>query len=88
MWARIVELLTGIYLMASPWIYSGGGTVKDLVCGGLVILLSALSWRPKTGWAHYFTGGVALWMGSRRGCTSSGLVRRPRRMNSRWPSFC
>ena len=64
--------------MASPWIFghSDGSSSyywKDLVCGGLVVLLSALSWWKPTSWAHYFTGGVAAWLG----ISTWWLVERP-----------
>ena len=64
----MIELAMGVWLMASPWIFGHTETsnpffTKDLVCGGLVVMLSALSWWKPASWAHYFTGGVAAWLG-------------------------
>jgi hypothetical protein len=74
----MIELAMGAWLMASPWIFghtdsSSSYYVKDLVCGGLVVALSALSWWKPASWAHYFTGGVATWLG----ITTWWFVERP-----------
>ena len=68
MWPRMVELGMGVWLIASPWIFNHRDSsspffAKDLVCGGLVVMLSLLSWWKPASWAHYFTGGVAAWLG-------------------------
>lgn len=68
MWPRVIEIGMGAWLMASPWIFGHADSSssfywKDLVCGGLVILFAVLSWWKPTAAAHYFTGGVAAWLG-------------------------
>jgi hypothetical protein len=68
MWPRMTELAIGAWLLASPWIFGHTDTgnplfTKDVVCGGLVVALSLLSWWKPTSWAHYFTGLVGAWLG-------------------------
>ena len=66
---RTIELGIGVWLIASPWVFgypdpSSPLFIKDVVCGALVILFSALSFWTAMRWAHYFTGLVAVWLGT------------------------
>lgn len=67
MWARVVEIMLGFWLMASPFILrfaerETGNLLNDLFCGLIVMTLGFLSFWDKTGWAHFLTIAVALWL--------------------------
>lgn len=66
MWPRIVEILIGAWLVASPWIFghaaSSGMLMSDLVCGGAVMLLAGLAFLPRFRWAYLFELLVAAWL--------------------------
>ena len=66
MWPRVVELMLGIWLTLTPFIYrleNPSPFQLEVVVGVLVIVLSCLSfWRP-TAWAHVVTFIVALGLG-------------------------
>ncbi len=62
MWARVVEIMLGFWLLASPFIFRGGILASDLLYGLLVIVFSFLSYWNRTRWAHFLTLFVALWL--------------------------
>jgi hypothetical protein len=67
MWARVIELMLGVWLVLSPLIFretAGVGNFwnTDVSAGSAVILLSLLSfWRPLRK-SHLVTGVIALWL--------------------------
>ena len=62
MWARVIEIMLGFWLMASPFIFRPGRPANDLLCGLSVMVFGFLSyWRPTHG-AHFLTLAVALWL--------------------------
>jgi hypothetical protein len=68
MWPRVVELMLGVWLVLSPWIFRGTASIEafapvDIGVGGAVIVLSLLSFWRRTEWAHLVTAGLAAWMG-------------------------
>lgn len=67
MWARIVEILLGVWLIASPSIFRSGetgmrGTVNDLLCGILVVVLAVFSFSSRLGGAHFLILLAAAWL--------------------------
>jgi hypothetical protein len=67
MWARVIEMMLGIWLLLSPFIFRNTTAVDkfwstDVITGSAVVLLSLLSfWRPM-GRSHLATGILALWL--------------------------
>jgi hypothetical protein len=65
MWARVVEIMLGFWLAASPFIFrhsEGGARARDLACAFLVVVLATLSfWRPARH-AHLGIVAVGLWL--------------------------
>lgn len=67
MWPRVVELMLGLWLAASPFIFRHPGDqvmlwVNDLGGALAVVTFSLASfWKPAQ-WAHWLTGLVALWL--------------------------
>lgn len=67
MWARIIEILLGVWLIASPFLFRQAetgmrGVVNDLICGVAVIILALLSFSRRFGWAHFPILLVAAWL--------------------------
>ena len=67
MWARIVEIMLGFWLMASPFVFRLTETepknwVTHLSCGLAVIIFGFASYWRRTKWAHFLTLAVALWL--------------------------
>jgi hypothetical protein len=66
MWPRVVEILIGTWLVASPAVLEstdwGGWQINDLVCGCIVFLLGCLSFLPATRYAHLGAIFVGAWM--------------------------
>ena len=64
MWARVVEIMFGFWLLASPFIFNEGEKTlaSNLPCGLLVIILGFLSYWNRTQGAHLLTILVALWL--------------------------
>jgi hypothetical protein len=65
MWPRVSELFLGGWLMLSPLIFAGtvqsaSFAVRDVVLGGVVAVLSLLSFWPRTSRAHLVTAALAL----------------------------
>ena len=67
MWARVAEVMMGLWLVVSPFIFrhppeQTGWWANDLICGTLVVLFGLLAfWRPLRN-AHAGTLVVALWL--------------------------
>jgi hypothetical protein len=66
-WPRIVELMLGLWLLASPFVFrhDPSATVhwyNDIFCGFLVILVSLLSFAEPCRYAHVATIGIGLWL--------------------------
>lgn len=64
MWARVVEIMLGFWLMASPFIFrgiemDGIRSANETLCGLLVAVLGFLSFWNPTRWAHFLTLLVA-----------------------------
>lgn len=62
MWARVVEIILGAWLAASPFIFRTDGLANELLCGSAVIVFGLLSYWNRTPWARFLTIGVALWL--------------------------
>jgi len=63
MWARVVEIMLGFWLMASPFIFRfGGSPANDLLCGLLVVIFGFLSYWNRANWTHFLTLLVAAWL--------------------------
>jgi SPW repeat len=77
MWVRYMEILIGVWLIASPWIFGHTHLPwllwNDILCGAAVILLAGLSFFRKTRWAHLLIGAVVVWLGG----TAYFLFQRP-----------
>ena len=68
MWARVAELMIGVWLILSPFIFRGTDRVEQFVAfdmgvGFAVVVLSLLSFWHRTEWAHLLTGALALMLG-------------------------
>jgi hypothetical protein len=66
-------MLTGAWLIASPWVFPEANRALDDACGALTIFFAILSFFRLTRWAHLGTGAVALWLGG----TAYFTVARP-----------
>lgn len=69
MWARVAELMIGLWLVISPLVFRGTESVDrfapiDVSVGALVVIFSLLSFWRRTEWAHFGTALVALGMGA------------------------
>jgi hypothetical protein len=67
MWARVVELMLGLWLLASPFIFRHragelGLWLNDLACGSIVITVALVSfWRPARH-THLLLIPAGLWL--------------------------
>ncbi len=67
MWARVVEVMLGCWLAASPFIFRHAAEerafwINDFLCGFAVATFALCSfWRPLRH-AHLVTAAVALWL--------------------------
>jgi hypothetical protein len=67
MWPRVVEIMLGLWLLISPWIFGHYPEdrelwLNDLLCAGVVVIVACLSfWRP-TRYAHLFLLIVGAWL--------------------------
>lgn len=63
MWGRIVELMTAVWLMLSPFIFRAQGNPEivwvDTLTGLVICALAGLSWWKPTRYAHVLTLFVA-----------------------------
>ena len=69
MWPRVAELMLGLWLMLSPFVFRGTESVEafaaiDMAAGACVVLLSLLSFWPRAEWAHLGTALLALGLGT------------------------
>ena len=66
MWPRAVEVMLGIWLALSPWIFGHFGrqplTASDLLAGLAVVVLALLSFFPRLHRAHLGLLAVAAWL--------------------------
>lgn len=67
MWARVVEISLGFWLMMSPFVFrivatDSAGLINDLLCGLLAITFGFLSFWKGIGWAHFLTLAVSAWL--------------------------
>lgn len=67
MWPRYLEMLTGAWLIASPFVIphpeASWRQWNEILCGVAVVGLAIASFFRPTRWAHLVTGAVALWLG-------------------------
>ena len=68
MWARVAELMIGVWLVLSPFIFRGTESLEhfiviDISVGSIVVVLSLLSFWDRTAWAHFGTALLALALG-------------------------
>lgn len=65
MWPRVVEMLLGIWLVTSPFVFGVGGRSFWGALGGgsLVVLFSVAAWRGEFGGARYLTLIAAIGIG-------------------------
>jgi hypothetical protein len=68
MWPRYLELILGLWLIASPWVLPHPEPpfrfLNEVVSGFAIVVLSIASFFRPTRWAHLVTGAVALWVGA------------------------
>jgi hypothetical protein len=67
MWGRVTEVMLGLWLTLSPFIFRHYPTNQplwrnDLVCGAVVVLLALLSFWPRLRYAHLLNLAVAGWL--------------------------
>lgn len=67
MWSRVIEIMTGLWMLMSPFIfrYESEATVlwaNDFATGGAVILFGLLSYWDPTRHAHLLTLIVSAWL--------------------------
>lgn len=70
MWGRSIEVMLGLWLLASPFLfghYGEGGevaglTASDLASGAVILLLGVLSFWHRTARAHLVQLAVACWL--------------------------
>jgi len=67
MWPRVVELMLGLWLVISPFVFRHAADARalwtnDLTCGFAIVILALLSfWKPLR-YAHLAISAVALWL--------------------------
>lgn len=68
MWARVVEIMLGFWLIVSRFVFrhdavaEGYLLTNDVICGFIVMTLGFLSFWNKAYWAHFMILLVALWL--------------------------
>jgi hypothetical protein len=67
MWARVVEIMLGCWLVISPFVFRHGPDesllwANDLACGSLVAAISLAAFHPRLGRIHLLNGAVAFWL--------------------------
>ena len=64
-WARIIEMMLGIWLVSSVWIFANADSMHDIACGIAIVALAALSLSERFGRAHLiilpFAGWLVIW---------------------------
>jgi hypothetical protein len=66
MWARVVEVMLGLWLVISPFVFGhaeqGALWINDLICGSAIVTLALLSfWHPLR-YAHLAIVAIGLWL--------------------------
>ena len=67
MWARIIEIMLGLWLALSPFVLpippgESFFKINNSICAILVILFACLSFRKKISKTHLLTIAVSLWL--------------------------
>lgn len=67
MWGRILEVMLGLWLVLSPFIFGHYPAdrplwVSDFACGAAMVLLALLSFWRVTRYAHLLQLAVAAWL--------------------------
>jgi hypothetical protein len=67
MWARVLEVAVGCWLLMSPFIFAHGAQpvewwVTDFAGGSATIILAMMSFWPPLQRIHLLSLGVALWL--------------------------
>lgn len=67
MWGRVLEVVLGLWLVLSPFLFSHAPAQvrlwqSDLFCGTAMVVLALLSYWPPTRYAHVLQLGVAGWL--------------------------
>ena len=65
MWARFVEIITGVWLLSSPVIFGHEPRAAGIAGGTAVILLAALSFLEPLRRAHLLSMLVGVWVAGR-----------------------
>jgi hypothetical protein len=67
MWGRVIEIMLGLWLVISPFIFGHYPSIRplwinDFACGTAIVLLACLSfWRPLRH-THVLILGIAFWL--------------------------
>jgi hypothetical protein len=69
MWARVVEVMLGGWLLISPFVFRDTPgleryVVNDVISGGFAILFALLCFWPRTSRAHLATLVLGAWLAS------------------------
>ena len=67
MWPRVVEMMLGLWLAASPFVFRHDPAhsalwYNDLTCALLVVVLSLASFSERLRHSHFATVAVGLWL--------------------------
>src|SRR5687767_3491073 len=67
MWGRVLEVMLGLWLVLSPFIFRHDPAdrplwVSDFACGAAMVLLALLSFWQATRYAHLLQLAVAGWL--------------------------
>lgn len=67
-WSSVLNLLAGLYLAASGWIFAASigraGTVDTIAAGACIALIAAmrLAWGPDRAWISWFNALLGAWV--------------------------
>lgn len=67
MWPRVIEIMLGLWLMLSPFIFHYASHISmawisDLVCGFLIIAFGMISYVRTFRWVHFLTIFLAIYL--------------------------
>lgn len=67
MWSRVVEIMLGVWLMISPFIFSHPDSqtswwINDLTTGTAIVIFGLFAFWSKTRYAHLLTLVTACWL--------------------------
>jgi hypothetical protein len=67
MWSRFIEILFGVWLCVSPFVFQHSNSnlawwINDIAAGGCIIVFALLSFWHRTRRAHLLTLLVACWL--------------------------